>query len=375
MRGGGLLLGALFALAGSSIAAEPPIRNFHHAPAVFDPVKGERVAIRFKLEREASVRVHVYDGRNRLVRTLDTGSPLEPGEHVLEWDGHDQSGRAVVPEAYVYVFETIDIGGSRSLLDLSDGTGGETLRLHKLHWDPATQTVRYALPQAARVRVRLGLGSGGPMVRTLLDWVPRAKGTHAEPWDGLDASGVLRVADDPRLEVAGQGFALPRNTIVVGPPSSRVELIDELPDWGRREAAERPSRYRLFDYARQPIDQRREYQARIELPAGLPRSAEGDPIITGPTPIRLTVDPSDLGRVVEERCEAVFYLDGEFIFENEVAFLPITWNWDPGSTAPGLHYLSANVRSYEGYFGTLTLRVVVPEREAGTRPGQRSPKR
>jgi hypothetical protein len=177
----------------------------------------------------------------------------------------------------------------------------------------------------------------------------------------------MPVAEDSRLEVVGEGFTLPWNAILVGPPASQVRLIEDLPEGMRREAPPRPARPHLFDYAAQPIEERREYRAILELPEGLARAESGEPILSGPTPLRLTVDASELGRALEERCEAVFYLDGEFIFENEVSFLPITWTWDVTTVEPGVHYLSANVRSYEGYFGTQTLRVVVAPRKGQSR--------
>ena len=54
--------------------------------------------------------------------------------------------------------------------------------------------------------------------------------------------------------------------------------------------------------------------------------------------------------------------DGIFVFENETGFLPMTWNWDSTSVNPGTHYLTANLRGYEGNFGIATLKVDV-ERE------------
>ena len=51
------------------------------------------------------------------------------------------------------------------------------------------------------------------------------------------------------------------------------------------------------------------------------------------------------------------------VFENETGFLPMTWNWDTSNASPGIHYLTANLRGYEGNFGMATVKVRVVSRE------------
>jgi flagellar hook assembly protein FlgD len=55
--------------------------------------------IAFELEREARVRLSVYDVRGRLRRALATGT-LPPGHHRLAWDGRDAAGREVPAGTY-----------------------------------------------------------------------------------------------------------------------------------------------------------------------------------------------------------------------------------------------------------------------------------
>jgi len=47
----------------------------------------------------------------------------------------------------------------------------------------------------------------------------------------------------------------------------------------------------------------------------------------------------------------------------------MTWTWEPRDANPGLHYLTANVRGYDGHFGMATLPVVL-QREAAPEPGR-----
>jgi hypothetical protein len=68
---------------------------------------GSRVA--FALEREADVRMRLFDVAGRLVRETDLGR-LPAGSHESVWDGRARDGRPV--QAGV-VFMTLDVDGQR----------------------------------------------------------------------------------------------------------------------------------------------------------------------------------------------------------------------------------------------------------------------
>ena len=70
-------------------------------------------------------------------------------------------------------------------------------------------------------------------------------------------------------------------------------------------------------------------------------------------------ESEDRTRILAERFETVFYLDGRYEFENEVGFLPATWVWDPEGANEGVHYLTGNLLGYEGHFGIATVKVYV----------------
>lgn len=65
-----------------------------------------------------------------------------------------------------------------------------SLRTGSGHPGDAQLEIRYTLDAPARVRLRLvDKDSPGLILRTLLDWAPRAAGPQVEVWDGLDANG------------------------------------------------------------------------------------------------------------------------------------------------------------------------------------------
>lgn len=58
-------------------------------------------SIRFELPRPQSVALDLFDVQGRLVRSLVSGMQT-PGEHTVEWDGRDESGRAAANGLYFY---------------------------------------------------------------------------------------------------------------------------------------------------------------------------------------------------------------------------------------------------------------------------------
>jgi hypothetical protein len=102
-------------------------------------------------------------------------------------------------------------------------------------------------------------------------------------------------------------------------------------------------------------------QVKLTTDAEAVRTADGTPIVTTPTTLRLTADGEETSFLRQERFEAVFYLDGLFLFEEEMGFLPLTWELKPELVTPGRHIVSVMVRGYGGHFGTASLSVAGPE--------------
>lgn len=352
------LIGALTAApAGAGTAV---ISSARHEPAAFDPAQGEAVRVGFALEGSARVALDVYDVRELRIRTVESQHPLESGFNRLIWDGRDEKGRLVPPDAYHYMLRILDGESEGTELDLSDVTGGEGLLATNVRWDPETGTVRYAVSKPARVNIRIGIGHAGPHLRTLIDWVPRATGEHAEPWNGLDESGVINLTSHPKLHFSVQAFSLSQNSIIVLPAAARTQVIEDVSWEEKHRTVVRPGDRRMGDFASQGFYERRDVAIALSLAEELPRSDDGVPIVSGRVAVRVLVDPGDRERLEAERFEIAFFVDGLYRFENEVAYLPMTWTWDASGANPGDHYITGNLRGFEGHYGTATLKVRVP---------------
>jgi hypothetical protein len=65
------------------------------APNPFNP----RTQIRFELEHAADVRLQIFDGAGRLVRSW-SWFQMEAGLHAVPWDARDEHGNAVASGVY-----------------------------------------------------------------------------------------------------------------------------------------------------------------------------------------------------------------------------------------------------------------------------------
>lgn len=332
------------------------ITHVRHAPAVIGGSPRSAVQVRFRISEAAEVWLRLFDARDLLVREIAPEDAFPAGDQHLRWDGRDAEGRPVPPESYHYVLEARDEAGRVVVYDLTDLSGGEPVAIAKLSWDREAGLLHYQVPRPARVRLRAALQDGGPLLRTLLDWVPRGRGSHAEPWDGRDASGVLDVGADPRLRLTASAFALGRNEILVLPHRSRPEWIEDLP-WGRlpRETTRRRL-HQPWDSSTELAERRGDYRIRLELPDDLARGADGVPLVRGPFAVRLDAPPQEAERLQAERFGVEFHVDGRFVFMNEDAYLPLTWVWDPKGEAAGPHFITANVLGYQGNRGAATVQ-------------------
>jgi len=348
---------ALALLPGVALALE--ITNVSHAPAAFDPTK-RSAEIRFRLSEPARVVVRIFDGRDLLIREMALPKTLAAGDQKLSWDGRDERGRPVPPEAYVYTLTATSASGEVVEHDLTDLSGDEALAPPIARWDATAQSIHYELPSNARVNIRAGLANSGPLLRTVIDWVARGAGPHAEPWDGKDESGLVDASRNPDLQIVAQAWALPKNAIIVLPEGPSVQLIEKL-DWPEtRRAKKKSARLRERALDQQPIGRRGDVRIHLSVPEKFGRDPGGVPIARGKVEIQLDVDPSDRARLVEQRFEVGFFLDGKHIFENELGFLPMTWVWDAGAVNGGVHYVTGNVWGYAGQFGTTTIAIRVP---------------
>ncbi len=79
-------------------------------PNPFNP----STSIAFSLARRSSVSLEIYDLRGRHLRSLVSGTALEPGRHVQTWNGEDRRGHEVASGVYLYRLRVKPVDGGPS---------------------------------------------------------------------------------------------------------------------------------------------------------------------------------------------------------------------------------------------------------------------
>ena len=357
------------AFPGTVQAGESPpplqITQVSASPLTLDPTKGERVVFTYVLGLPASVTVKLYGPDDRLVREIAQG--VQPaGEHKAAWDGRDSGGRPVPAEAYVYTIAARDEAGRVVVHDLTDLTRGKDDFVKGVRYDPNLGRIAYSLGERSRVSVRFFLGENGPLLTTLADWGVREPGEQDEVWDGWDRARSADFRNHPKVQASVLSFALPRNAVrVVGTPA-----WDRLrPAPGARRPVTPVLGARRHEHSRHERASCYDPPIRIEWPADLPRTADGIPRVSRPVMVRVAAAPEDARLFLDERLEAIWYVDGVFAGELEQGYLPFHVRWDPAGVSPGVHLLSVMVGSYAGHLGGVSGKVWVEEgQKTGANP-------
>ena len=323
-------------------------------------------------EKLGAVQIEIRTADNDPVRVLEVELSPAIRDYHVRWNGRDTDGRIVPDEVYHPVLKMIDVNGDISVLDARDRSGGEEVYDFEKQVQPGT--IEYGLPTASRMLVRAGI-KNGPMLRTIVDWEPRGKGFHAEHWDGKDADDVIAVEQNHQVGYLIVGYRLPDNAIITygnadesyreyrerrGYPIRKAQFDDRL--------LERNGKVIRQEFYNPLLQQK---SPRIDVTLLSMENREPLDVISGLSEVvtQVDLDPLDELYLDQERYEISFFIDNEFIAEEEQGFVPFFWRLSPGrfGIEPGDHVLTVNVSGYNGQVGVRNLAFsVVDEDQQGT---------
>jgi hypothetical protein len=354
---------AACALAGAMLAAQAQIAVTGVSAASFSTAGADKVRITVRTTQAGDIAVNLLTGDGDIARHLVLAD-RPAGEHTLVWDGRDDTGQPVPNEAYTPQAVLMS-AGKTSVDDPRSRSGGEVLtglapRLTE------EGDIGYELPGPARVLIRVGI-KGGAMLRSLSVWAPHPEGRNLQRWNGFDEDGLIDLRGD-RLAMLVTAFRLPEFSIITnGQPTSDYR------NWRlARGFAEGPENASTDVSAQPPVRDgvriaRQHYMARykdrepritVQLTdrAGQPLAAES----ALPASVVVSVDlhPEDRWLMQEALYEVAFFVDGEFVSEEENGYVPIGWVWNAAKLPPGRHLLTVNVTGFSGRVGTRTLQVL-----------------
>ena len=350
----------LFMLAFASHANALTIKNVSHEDVVHENSLADKVNIRFALDERASVILNIYDGRDYLIRQL-SGQAFIVGDNSMEWDFADNGGKKVPDGHYHYTLTATGPRGNSVTYDTTDLTGGDLVSLNKLEWDDKTNKLQYTVSKPSLVNIRAGVDNGGPLLLTLLNWYPRAYGSFTEKWDGNDASGQLDISQLEGVRLSGTAYTLSSNTIIVGQPVTAPEFIEEI-TWDTHQRETKSVKYAgRLKLGVASLSDKRDFTVIMELPGSLNTTENGNVILSGVVPVRITAPDDQLQRINNQRFEPVLFVDGKYQSEIEVGFLPITWRLDTTKLKPGDHYIAVNLRGFDGEYGVAIKKFSIKE--------------
>jgi len=347
----------------SSITASSDASLVSIAPykkSSFTPARGETFDMFVKVidaEKIKKIDIEIRTSDNDLVRTL-TLNKFKPNKthYKIIWDGKDNNKQVVPDEVYYPVFIITDKDKNEERIDRRTHSGGEEVYDFEKTIRPGS--IEYTLPVASRILIRSGI-KNGPMLRTIIDWEPRTAGFHADRWNGRDEDNIIAIEQNQKVRYLIMGYQLPDYSILAyGNSKDTYRAYRERQKWPLRQA-----RYsnRLLERAGHvirpefytPISQQKSPRISVSMLDKVTRKSitrvKGfDELVT-----EVKLHPLDEIYLDQERYEISFFVDNEFIAEEEQGFVPFTWRWSPGrfGLKPGDHVLTVNVSGYNGQVG------------------------
>jgi hypothetical protein len=335
-----------------------------HRIEEFAPATGQRFPIRIVLDRRAQIELRLLTTDGDPVRALRSAESLEPGSHELQWDGKDDTGVVVPDEAYVPVLVARAADGTTLELDPRAATGGEVI--DQLQVAPgAGGDIGYVLPAPARVLVRVGIKEG-PMLASLANWEPRASGKNVQRWNGFDQDQLLDLRRSERLSVLVTAFKLPAHSIITtGNTAMDYRAYRKSKGWREDQATigtpvlDRNG-VRIARSFFQPQYKQADPAVMLQPLGAVERGTDG--VLRARDSLRVQVDIPEADRwlMQESLYEVAFFIDNEFVSEEEHGYVPITWLWSPSQLKPGRHMLTVNVSGFGGKVAVKSLLFDVP---------------
>jgi hypothetical protein len=323
----------------------------------FNPSSNEHIEVTYTLSRDAVVRLRIYDVDRRLVRTLAMGVKRRGGRNHVTWNGRDDVGRIVPNEAYFFTIEATDADGNTAVYDPVTFSGGEFGDIRVGELDRASGTVTYQLSQPSRVLLRAGI-TGSAMLKTIVDWEPRAAGTVTEYWNGKDENNLIDVLGRKHTMILSY-MTLPENSVITYGNSKydyrtyRATLAPNRPLKPDRPMA---NCRRLSPHFSESRLTDRSFPVSVSFPE---RAAADVPKSAGRVIVRLDVDPKDRPVLEGRQFEVILFVDTVFHLEEERGYLPLNAPIELGPLPPGEHVITANVITFTDQIGVGSRKLIL----------------
>jgi len=326
----------------------------------FSPALKQTFKLSYTLSEEANVTWQIYTPDNNLIRTIKA-EHSKKGEYTLLWDGKDEKGTIVPDEAYTIVLKAKTKNRTQTID--SHLTGGEILKDLQTKVDKIGN-ISYTLSVPARVLVRAGI-ENGPMLRVISNWVPKNKGKVRQRWDMKDADNLIDISTLP-FGITVSAFALPKHAII----TTNNKILNYYTYFKDQNLScnTHPKEKQLLEREGKSIS-KHVYMCRIQdrdprLYLAMPKAEQKEQNLSvlsdgKPTLVKVSMHPEDEATLEKAKYEVSFFVDFEFTSEEELGFMPISWNYMPNGIKKGEHILTVNVSSFTGQVGVKSYKFIL----------------
>ncbi len=328
----------------------------------FEPQKGEKLTLSYHISARAKIAVRFVGPFGTTVRTLHQQAK-KAGLQKVVWNGLDDSNRPISAEAYTYTITAASMNATTTVTtyDPSRTTGGEALPPENADIDRDDRYITYKLSKPARVRMQM---SRGPVpIGTLIDWVPRAPGTHREYWEA-DIDPFKGAGKLPPIGATFNAFALPENSVIVkGTVGQRPPALSQSPVPHRLDLDLQGDEIQV--HALHPRARCYDPLVEITFPEDIQKTSTGLPWITDPTVLRFDLAPHQRpGHLTPiPRASVSIYVDGTRVDGQSASYLPYNWVLDPSLLTSGEHVISGVVSWKDDHHGFVYVRIFAQTRE------------
>jgi len=329
------------------------ITNVHVSSQVIKGIKVEPVTISFGLVQgidPTSCLIHTVDGY--FIKKLVTKK--QDGKYQCTWDSSDNSGKLAGNGAYKYSIESQKMNGKEIVLwDISSETRGREVGVDLKLFDRKRGVIKFGIPNNAWVSILLGVRDG-PLIRHVLDGELLLRGEHELIWDGKDDSGLLSYLGNDKLQASLTAISLPANAIVITGRDYDQHVAESLPI----NFTFVPGNV-LHSQHHRSLCHAPQVQVIVPMENLHGYTWDAVPKISGRVPIRIEFLEDEVVALRNQYYEVVYYIDGQYIFEDERTFMPTTYHLDTSGVATGYHFILINVAEKWGHIAETGMRVFI----------------
>ena len=351
-------------LLSSSLFAKDIVSFTPYKKSEFSPARKQSFDIPFVLKEKAKVNVHIYTPDGNLIRTISSNKALANGNNSLTWDGKDNTGIIVPDEAYTVKLEAKN-KSNHTKIDPLTYSGGEIETERNTKFLKNGKII-YNLSKPSRVMIRAGL-KDGPMMRSLINWIPKAKGKNIQHWNGYDEDKTVNVFKTNNYGILVVAFSLPEYSIITT-GNKKLTYAKYFTD-KKFTFKPVPKEKRLLERNKKGISPHfyafrltdKDPRIGIHFPKNIKKNKDGIPMLKNDKaiPIKVTMPTEDEAFIEESKYEVSFFMDYQFKSEEELGYMPITWLWSPNGFSKGEHILTVNVSGFSGQVGVKNIKFII----------------